>query len=1016
MIAGGLSLIAMLVAQASAQKPTIPASLADAKTSVCNPPGSLTLSGSTLYGLSGYGGVRNRGAVFSLPAAGGSPTILASFDGRNGAQPWGSVTLSGTTLYGMTSLGGVHDQGTLFSIPVGGGSLTTRVSFDGTHGANPLGSLTLSPDGLTLYGTTNLGGSENLGTIFSIPAGGDTITILASFAGSNGAHPMGSLTLRGSTLYGVASEGGAKRQGAIFSLPTGGVAITLLASFEGHQGMCPTDSLTLGGSTLYGMTWVGGDKGKGTVYSVPLGGGAITLLASFDGSNGARPTGSLTFSDSTLYGIADQGGANDNGIVFRLPLGGGDLSTLASFSERDRVCLRRTLTLSPDGSTLYGMTTRGGACVPGTLFSMATHGQPSGQASIADFIKPTPPRNWQADVERLRRVIRETVKPKPVEQKPWPAEVKALLAWSQPVNGLVARIECLWPGTTAIVRLKNVSDQSLTVPMGNPRGEKAASAFELYVQQGSSPWRKATPTSRDDGPPSPPSDREAWVTLRPGEDCIALVSGFDEQDSGESKRVKTVLRQSDESVPGRWRGVLETLPWTSESSQRQVLAAGELLPFPNHVPPLNYNGSRFINRPPVVSDVEQLYESNRQLLAVLGIYEPAGVCKEFQRRWRAEKTMPMRLLLAGVAAAAGSEEAGLFLLETMKDSDYVTVVNLHDALSIALDNSTSRPPDWQPREPPDWLVELSLAVLSDYRTVTGMENASFRSGKSPIIASCETRRLTFALGESKCRKAVPLLAERITRREADWDTLNALGEIGDARAVPALVEGVKWGYFDEQLYERAVYALAQLKARDALPALLDDIDYPVSIDALGQIGDPRALPALREIVAARGRIVRDGKSVNPQLDGKRLYAAKVALTYLDDKDGVLHLAEMLDDPTLEKNDRYDVVLRLGRRPDPRAIPYLVKVIKTDSDYYVVDLAIGDLAELKYRAAVEGLIECFDVAFKAADLGKGEQVTPATYRNRIARSLQRLTGQSFGGDKRQWLRWWRKAGSKSAELK
>jgi hypothetical protein len=124
----------------------------------------------------------------------------------------------------------------------------------------------------------------------------------------------------------------------------------------------------------------------------------------------------------------------------------------------------------------------------------------------------------------------------------------------------------------------------------------------------------------------------------------------------------------------------------------------------------------------------------------------------------------------------------------------------------------------------------------------------------------------------------------------------------------------------------------------------------------------------------------------------------------------------MKDPTLERNQRYDLVLRLGQRPDPRVIPYLVKVIKREPDDYIVDLPIGALAELKCRAAVEGLIECFDVGFKAEDLGKGKHVTPATYRNRIARSLQRITGQSFGGDKQPWLKWWQETGKQNSELK
>ena len=441
-----------------------------------------------------------------------------------------------------------------------------------------------------------------------------------------------------------------------------------------------------------------------------------------------------------------------------------------------------------------------------------------------------------------------------------------------------------------------------------------------------------------------------------------------------------------------------------------------VLPFPEHFLPLSYDDAGYPNQPPMASAVAGFHGPNRPLIDMLAIYEPAGVCKEFELRMQAEKMVPMKLLLASIAAAAGSEEAAMFFLETMKDTDYHTVVNLHDALWFTCGNCWGGARDPRSRELPDWLAELCLAILSDHRPVTGLEKTNWQRGTQFLISSCKTDNLVFELGESKCRKVVPLLTERIRRREADWHTLYALGEIGDARAVPALIEGVKWGYFDAQRYEQAVYALGKLKAREAVPVLLEDIDYPESIDALGAIGDPRAVPALREIVTKKGSVLRDGKRATPERDGKRLFAAKVALTCLDGKDGVVHLAEMLDDPTLERNHRYEVILRLGRQPDPRAIPYLVKVIKTDTDHYIIGLAISALTQLKYRAAVEGLIECFDVDLKSQGLGKGERVTPATYRNLIARSLQAITGQPFGGDKQQWLRWWREKGRKNSELK
>ena len=97
--------------------------------------------------------------------------ILHNFtSGANdGALPYGSLTLSGSTLYGMTSLGGSNNRGAIFSINTDGTSFDLRESFGSASadGAYPVGDLTLSADASTYYGMTNRGGSANAGVVFS---------------------------------------------------------------------------------------------------------------------------------------------------------------------------------------------------------------------------------------------------------------------------------------------------------------------------------------------------------------------------------------------------------------------------------------------------------------------------------------------------------------------------------------------------------------------------------------------------------------------------------------------------------------------------------------------------------------------------------------------------------------------------------------------------------------------------------------------------------------------------------
>jgi hypothetical protein len=593
------------------------------------------------------------------------------------------------------------------------------------------------------------------------------------------------------------------------------------------------------------------------------------------------------------------------------------------------------------------------------------------------------------------------------------------------------------------------------VPMGNPGGEKTAPLFDVYVQQGASPWRRITENNRYSAYHSPPSESQArsraedsrrsqlqgrqdgpptdrpWVTLQPGEDCIAVVTGYDAKDSGEAKNLKAVLRQSDAGVPGRWSGAIETPSLPTGLSEEQYRTLQAASPFPSHFPPLSHDYSGTISRSPDASLVELLHGPNQPLIDMLRLYEPSGVCREFERRMRAEKVIPMKLLLASIAAPTGSEDAARFLLETMKDTDYSTVVDLHYALWIACWNYANTPMSRQESEPPDWLVELLLTVLSDNRFVTGLEKANWAEGTSFKVSSCETGALVSTLGETKFCKAVPLLLDLAKKRCGDWElAIMALGEIGDRRVIPALIEllkttGTKIQYTkdggfdgddDTRAFAATAFALRKLKAREAVSLLLKYVEYPEIIGCLGDIGDQHAVPALRELVAAKGRIVQNGKPLSPELESKRTFDAKLALARLDDKNGCARLGEMLSDRSLEPTQRREVLHWLVLRAAPQAIPALVELVKTSSDHYAISEAILSLSEFKYKEAVEGLIECFDVKFKSEDVDKGERVTPATYCNQIARSLQTITGQPFGADKQQWIRWWREKGQQDATLK
>jgi len=249
----------------------------------------------------------------------------------------------------------------------------------GADGSYALGNVEVN--GSVVYGMTVQGGDYNRGTVFSVHEGSGAFALLHEFFGgiSDGAQPYGSLTRLGSTFYGTTFGGGNFNHGTVFSMQTNGGGFTLLHEFLGGlgDGAAPTGNLTPGGSTLYGTTTTGGLYDAGTIFAVGTNGSNHRLLHHFAGgtSDGGTPRGSLLLDGSTLYGMTSEGGANGGGTVFAVSTGGGGYRLLHEFAggpDDGAEPIYGALALS--GSNLYGMTSGGGDYGLGTIFSIATDG------------------------------------------------------------------------------------------------------------------------------------------------------------------------------------------------------------------------------------------------------------------------------------------------------------------------------------------------------------------------------------------------------------------------------------------------------------------------------------------------------------------------------------------------------------------------------------------------------------------------------------------------------------------
>ncbi len=348
------------------------------------PYGSLTLSGAKFYGMTYQGGSSvTGGTLFTMNTDGSGFGLLHSFTRTtsDGGGPEGSLTLAGTKIYGMTSEGGSSNRGTVFSMNSDGTGFGLLHSFTGgaSDGRLPIGSLTLS--GTKLYGMTFSGGSVDAGSLFSMNTDGTGFGLLHSFTGGvgDGISPSGSLTLSGAKLYGMTRDGGSSNTGTVFSMNTDGTGFSLLHHFTGgaSNGTQPLGSLALSGTKLYGMTFGSGSSNSGTLFSMNTNGTGFGLLHTFTGgaSDGQYPYGSLTLSGTKLYGMTQNGGSGNNGTIFSMKTDGTGYSLLESFGGAPTdgaypfYC---DVTLSGDGSTLYGTTAYGGTANLGVVFSHPT--------------------------------------------------------------------------------------------------------------------------------------------------------------------------------------------------------------------------------------------------------------------------------------------------------------------------------------------------------------------------------------------------------------------------------------------------------------------------------------------------------------------------------------------------------------------------------------------------------------------------------------------------------------------
>ncbi|MBX3256125.1 MAG: T9SS type A sorting domain-containing protein [Chitinophagaceae bacterium] len=158
--------------------------------------------------------------AFNLGAGTGEPDLFGGFN---------------SLVYGVTDVGGgANNMGYIFSWdPDEYGDeprFRNRLNFNGVNGASPNGTFTRLND--KFYGTTRLGGANNMGTLYEWDPATDILTTLVHFDGTTTGQVTSPLTVMNGRLYGMRS-GGPDNKGMIFEFDPATGQFTNKGAFDG---------------------------------------------------------------------------------------------------------------------------------------------------------------------------------------------------------------------------------------------------------------------------------------------------------------------------------------------------------------------------------------------------------------------------------------------------------------------------------------------------------------------------------------------------------------------------------------------------------------------------------------------------------------------------------------------------------------------------------------------------------------------------------------------------------------
>jgi HEAT repeat protein len=252
-------------------------------------------------------------------------------------------------------------------------------------------------------------------------------------------------------------------------------------------------------------------------------------------------------------------------------------------------------------------------------------------------------------------------------------------------------------------------------------------------------------------------------------------------------------------------------------------------------------------------------------------------------------------------------------------------------------------------------VEERYLMLSEYTRAIEEKHLPPPTDFTPFLQLYSTEkdeeireRLEWFFGTAKAKEAVQVLLDTERQGKSNVGAVWALGEIGDPRAVPIIIKKYATAV-NEHYYMEALGKLATPEGVDFIISHLGGYCAP---EALHATGSKKALPALE---AHLQQALKKGNQGDNALN---IAATRIAIIRLRDKDPAASLVALVADVAEEKHARHDAVRALEHYELKRFHPRLLALYKNDSDPFICRMCMRYLSDSNLDGVTEAMTDAF----------------------------------------------------------